>query len=98
MRQLHVYVLISLQDRQFYVGTTTNILRRTRQHELGQTISTRNRRPLRLLLTETFHNHQDAAHRERYFKTTKGRSMLRVVLRNTLEKIDSTCYNRHVPG
>lgn len=90
MRPLHVYVLISLKDNQFYIGTTTDVARRFQQHKVGQNISTKSRRPLKLIYVESFINPRDAARRERYFKTTKGRTTLNIMLRHFLENFRAT--------
>jgi putative endonuclease len=85
MPLFHVYILFSLRDRGFYIGFTTNIEQRMYRHNIGHTPSTTWRRPLRLVFYESFLNKYDALRRERYFKTTKGKTTLRQMLRRTLE-------------
>jgi len=76
-----VYILLSQKDNQFYIGYTQNIERRFQEHNSGNNESTKFRRPFKLLYYEC-HSHQaDALRRERYFKTTKGKSTLRQMLR-----------------
>ena len=81
-----VYVLISIRDNNFYIGTTNNLPRRLRQHASGQNASTRKRRPFKLLYCEGHTSISDARRRELYFKTTKGRAMLKYIIRDTLSK------------
>ncbi len=81
-----VYVLYSLKDNKFYIGFTANIEKRVEQHERGKTFSTKPRRPFELLYYEAHISKEDALRREAYFKSTKGRTTLRQVLRVTLKK------------
>lgn len=82
-----VYVLLSEKDRLFYIGFTTNIHARIRNHNLGGTKSTAKRMPLRLIYCEFFISKKDAMRREAYFKTNMGKRMLKLALRKTLQEI-----------
>jgi predicted GIY-YIG superfamily endonuclease len=42
------------------------------------------RRPFELIFYEAYKSKEDAKHRERYFKTGKGKSVLRMMLRDSL--------------
>ena len=79
-----VYVLQSAKDRMLYVGRTNNLERRLSQHEAGESKSTSPRRPYRLLHYEAFLKEADAERREHYLKSTVGRRMLKLILRDTL--------------
>ena len=81
-----VYVLLSLRDRQFYVGYTTDLGRRVAEHAQGRNTSTAPRRPLRLVHCEFYLSKRDAARREQYLKSTKGRRALRLMLHDSLPK------------
>ncbi|MBT8255375.1 MAG: GIY-YIG nuclease family protein [Bacteroidia bacterium] len=83
-----VYVLQSQKDFLLYHGFTTNIMRRLKDHNSGGTISTSKRRPLKLVYCEFFVSKEDAIRRERYFKTTAGKRMLKLHLRSTLTDIN----------
>lgn len=48
----YTYVLYSLRDRRWYTGATGNLMERMHQHEKGAVLSTRHRRPLRLVYYE----------------------------------------------
>jgi len=78
-----LYALYSLRDRQFYIGTTNHLVRRGEQHERGETISTADRRPLIMIYCEGHRSIIDARRREEYFKTTKGRTTLKQMLRHS---------------
>jgi len=76
----YVYVLLSSRDSKFYIGFTNNLRRRLREHQRGKNISTAMRRPLRLIYFEGHLTAEAARKRERYFKTTKGKTMLRNII------------------
>jgi len=83
-----VYVLQSQRDLLLYHGFTTNIKNRLINHNQGGTISTAKRAPLKLVYCEFFISKKYAMRRERYFKTTVGLRMLKLILRDTFKKID----------
>jgi len=80
----YVYILQSAKDKKLYIGFSTDINQRFKKHKEGDTKSTRPRRPLKLIYSEAHISEKDARRRERYFKTTKGKSSLRQILRDTL--------------
>jgi len=82
MKFYYVYVLLSLKDWKFYIGFTNNLKRRFREHQRGENISTSKRLPVRLIFYEAFLSKDDAQRRERYFKTAKGKTTLRQMLRD----------------
>jgi putative endonuclease len=80
----YVYVLISLKNNKFYVGFSENIEQRVKEHNSGKNISTKSRCPLKLVYYEAHTSIQDAKRRERYFKTSKGKTTLRQILKSAL--------------
>ncbi len=80
----YVYVLQSKKDNQFYIGSTNDVQRRLQQHQRGENVSTAKRLPLELLYFEGHSLKKDALRREKYFKTSKGRTSLRQILREAL--------------
>ena len=81
----YVYVLKSESNGKLYVGYTTNLGNRLREHYVGEVISTKSRRPLILVFYEGYKSMEDAKRRERYLKTSKGKSSLRMMLRDSLQ-------------
>lgn len=71
-----VYVLESYKDEKRYVGYTNDINKRLKEHKEGKVISTKPRRPFKLIYIEGCTNQQDAMRREKYMKTTDGRRFL----------------------
>ena len=84
MKYFYVYVLQSEFDGNFYVGYTSDIRKRIKQHNSGGVRSTKGRRPLKLVYWEGCLNQQDATHREKYLKTTYGKRYIKSRLKNYL--------------
>ena len=68
----YVYILQSERDRKFYIGETQNIEERLKYHNRGKVISTRHRRPMRLVGYEIYRTKTEARKREIYIKNLKG--------------------------
>ena len=81
-----VYVLLSKKDGEFYIGFSDSIERRYSAHCRGEVVSTRNRRPIDLIFYEMYLNKGDALRRESYFKSSKGKTTLRQLIREYLNK------------
>ncbi len=79
-----VYVLLSLKDQQFYIGFTSDFKRRMEEHEEGKSKSTACRRPFICLFVEYYFSKADALRREKYFKTSGGKRVLRLMLTDSL--------------
>ena len=77
----YCYILQSKKDKNFYIGFTENLRHRLKDHDSGKNLSTQIRKPLKLIYFEGFLNKFDALRRERYFKTTKGKTTLKQILR-----------------
>lgn len=82
-----VYILFSRRDSLLYIGFSSNVLARVKQHNAGVTISTANRIPLELIFCEYYLYEVDARKRESYFKTSMGKKAIKLMLRTTLEKM-----------
>jgi len=79
----YVYILL-LGNNQLYAGRTDDLRRRVLEHTNGKVSATSKRRPLQLVFYEAFLDKRDAIRRERYFKTSKGKSTLQLMLRESL--------------
>jgi putative endonuclease len=73
----YVYVLESLIRDELYIGVTTDLKRRLVQHNSGQSISTKRYMPWRVIYYEACYEKLDAERREKYFKTSQGRRLLK---------------------
>ncbi len=76
MNMYYTYILKSEKDKKFYTGYTNNLKLRFKQHCDGKVVSTKNRRPLKLIYYEVCLNQQDATHREKYLKTYHGKMFI----------------------
>jgi len=85
----YVYVLYSQKDNKLYIGYSTDVYRRLDEHNAGENTSTKYRRPFKLIFFEAYMFREDAIRREQYFKTSKGKRALKLMLKNTLEKLIS---------
>jgi len=85
----YAYVLYSLKDHKLYIGFTTNLKRRLSEHQQGKNISTSKRLPLKLIYAEAHLSEEDAKRREQYFKTDKGKTTLRMALRDSLKRLQT---------
>ena len=86
MKLYYAYVLKSLKDKLFYIGSTNNIKRRLSEHKQGKNISTSKRLPIELIYFEAHRSEQDAKRREKYFKTSKGKITLKQILKDYLNQ------------
>lgn len=79
----YVYVIRSNKTSMLYVGRSKNLKRRIKEHKCGNVKSTKKMLPVTLIFYEAFLNKIDSVRRERYFKTTKGKSSLRQIVRES---------------
>jgi len=68
----YTYILQSLKDGRYYIGSTSNLERRLHEHNSGKTKSLRYRRPLVLVYSESFVSRGLAELREKEIKAYKG--------------------------
>ena len=73
--------LLEMSNGQLYTGSTNDLRRRYCEHQAGEVETTKKYLPLKLIFYEAFLNEKDARRREQYFKTTKGKKMIKVILR-----------------
>ncbi len=67
-----VYILQSETTGRFYIGVTKNIRRRTLQHQRGETASTKNKGPWKVIYSEAYEDKKTAWRREQTIKKYKG--------------------------
>lgn len=63
-----VYVLHSERDGMLYTGFSNDLKNRIKYHEQGKVISTKNRRPVKLIYFEAYLIEKDAKSREVLFE------------------------------
>ena len=81
----YVYILLSLKDKKFYIGFSSDLRRRMIEHYAGKVVSTKNRRPLRLIGYEAYKTKSEAQRREKFLKTSDGKKDIKKRFIESLE-------------
>jgi len=69
----YVYILRSLRDESYYVGSTSNLEVRIERHNKGHSIATRGKKPLILVYKKEYKLRSKAVREERRIKSQKSR-------------------------
>jgi putative endonuclease len=80
----YTYILLC-KDKKLYIGYTEQLKIRITHHQLGYVKSTKYRGPLKLIFYEAYLNKYDALRREKYFKTSKGKTSIKTMLKEYLK-------------
>ena len=80
----YVYFLL-LKNGEIYKGMVADLKRRVSEHKLGKVISTKIKRPVKLIYYEAYLLKEDAMRREKYLKTTYGKRDLKRQLSSLLK-------------
>ncbi len=80
----YTYILQSLQNGSFYIGYTSDLKTRIKQHNNGESLATRPFRPYKLIFYEAFLDKADAKNREIYLKGGYGRKTIKNLLNKYL--------------
>jgi len=81
----YVYILKSEKDNSLYIGYTSNLKNRFKQHNSGKNLSTKFHRPYKIIFYEAFLNKLDAKSREEYLKSGYGRKSIKKLLKKFIE-------------
>lgn len=73
----YVYLLESRENGDLYVGFTADLVKRLKEHNQGLNFSTKSSKPWKIIYYEACLNEKDAQRREKYFKTTQGKRLLK---------------------
>jgi putative endonuclease len=68
----YLYILRSLKDGKYYIGSTSDISARFEYHNSGRQRSTKNRAPFILIYKEEYYTRTEAEKREKQIKSYKG--------------------------
>ena len=82
----YVYILYSPKLKKFYIGVTSDLKERFKQHNNGQTPFTSKGMPWQLIYYEAFFEKTDALRKEKFLKTGKGRERRKYLLANFIKK------------
>jgi putative endonuclease len=67
-----VYILKSLKDQGYYIGSSSDVQARLRFHNKGLQRSTKSRIPFEVIYVEKFKGEREALIREKQIKSYKG--------------------------
>lgn len=82
----YLYVLKSLKEESLYIGQTSDLKRRFKEHNNGENTSTKYRKPFELVYYEAYKSKKDAIQRENKLKQFKNSySHLKNRIENSLE-------------
>ncbi|OHA51284.1 MAG: hypothetical protein A3A97_02405 [Candidatus Terrybacteria bacterium RIFCSPLOWO2_01_FULL_40_23] len=77
----YVYVLKSIKKDNLYIGYTTNLIKRLKEHNHGLVFSTKSYKPWNIIHYEAYLDINDAKRREKYLKTNQGSRLLKRMLK-----------------
>ena len=80
----YVYVLQNDKNKTIYIGYTKDLKQRIKEHRRGNTVTTKRLKTYTLVFYEAFRSKLDAKRREYYFKSTKGNSSLKQIIRESI--------------
>ncbi len=78
----YVYVLQSEVKNRLYIGKTSDLRRRVKEHNAGQNASSKPYVPWEVIFYEAYTRQSDASRREKYLKTTQGHQALKRMLKD----------------
>jgi putative endonuclease len=78
----YVYILL-LKTKRLYTGSTNDLRRRYKEHQQNQVLSTKNKVD-KLIFYEAYIHESDARRREKYLKTSEGKTFLRKQIKDVL--------------
>jgi|GEM_PF-169266 len=76
-----VYVIESLKDGTYYVGSTRDLSERMERHNQGRSTYTKSRKPWKLVYTEEHPDRSRAIIREREIKSRKSKGYIEALVR-----------------
>jgi putative endonuclease len=78
----YVYVIRSLKDGRYYIGSSSDVHKRLNFHNAGLQRSTRNRIPFELVYFEELPSKHEALIREKQIKAMKGGNAFKNLLKS----------------
>jgi putative endonuclease len=79
----YVYILESLKDKTYYVGSTNDLLDRVERHNQGRVNYTKPRRPWKLVYAEDHPDRSSAAKRESEIKAHKRSAFIETLIKSS---------------
>lgn len=82
----YTYILQSQKDHSLYIGFSSNLKVRYKQHNAGQVTATKHKIPYILIYYEAYLEKQDATGRETFLKSGSGWRFIKKQLKHYFEK------------
>ena len=82
-----VYILQSLSNNRYYIGSTDNLDRRIQEHNRGKSKATKGIRPLKLVFSQKFPSLQQARKVEHQLKRLKSRVIIEKIIKEGIIRI-----------
>ena len=83
-----VYILQSLVNSRYYVGSTDNLKRRLIEHNNGKSTYTKLTKPFKLVYSQEFPSLKEARRVEHRLKRLKSRKIIERIVEDKIIKID----------
>ena len=77
---MHYVYVLKLNNGSIYTGYSSDLKRRYHEHTLGKVLTTSKYLPVKLIYYEAYCSKTNAIKREKFLKTTKGKSSLKTQL------------------
>ena len=77
-----LYILQSIKNNRYYIGSTNNLERRLIEHNCGKTRSLKYLRPLEIVFQKEFEKETDARLMERKLKKFKSRTIIESIIKD----------------
>lgn len=91
----YIYILQSLKNNSLYIGYTSDLKKRFKQHNSGESKATKPFIPYRLIFYEAFLSRVDAKNREEYLKGGYGRKTINKMLNRYFRDILNQVLEEH---
>lgn len=83
----YTYILYSIKTHTFYVGQSSDVIKRLKKHNQGESKSTKFGRPWVLIHSEEYLTRSEAVKKEQYFKSSDGWRELQVIKQQFLRDV-----------
>jgi len=80
----YLYIIQSIKDGSYYIGSTESIVKRLNEHNFGNTRYTKNKRPWKLVYQDEYMTRSEAVIREKYLKRMKSKKYIENLI-NTIK-------------
>jgi len=78
-----IYILQSLVDGTYYIGSTQDLEARLERHNEGRSKYTKPKRPWKMIYYEEYDRRSNAARREKEIKSRKSRKLIEDLVRTS---------------